>query len=55
MLNYINYNFGFYDYIKTYKLYNKRVCFENELELYAAKQDEIFTPEVVESLKKQVC
>ena len=25
---------------------------ENELELYAAKQDEIFTPEVVEQFKK---
>ena len=25
---------------------------ENELELYAAKQDEIFTPEVVDEFKK---
>ena len=39
-----------YDYIKTYKLY-KRVCSENELELYV-KQDDIFTPEVVEEFKK---
>ena len=25
---------------------------ENELELYAAKQDQIFTPEVIEEFKK---
>ena len=28
---------------------------ENELELYAAKQDDIFSPEVIENLKRQEC